>query len=289
MSSLDNAGESPVVDVAREQLREQAKSMGMRLVSFTVTEEPIPDPSLEALPRADYERIAVISRDMRTRPQKHLAELERLVAKYPHIPMLRNHFAGALEAAGHRDRAAAIVSDAAREFPTYFFAFCNHVMLLVAEGRIEEARNLVELGPRGPVFTLPDFDPTRNTFHISEAISHAAMVGQYMLATGRFEAAEFQLDILRKTAPDSPQCRGLARAMGEADDHLLALSASLLRTAAALQRRAERRKAQATKRSGRTTRSNPRGDAGGQKSKAPRASAPSSNADGGSSRRDARC
>jgi len=251
--------------------------MGMRLVSYTVTEEPIPDPLLEALPREDYERIAVISRDMRTRPQKHLTELERLVEKFPNIPMLRNHFAGALEAAGQRDRAAAIVQETAREFPTYFFAFCNHAMLLVAEGKIEEARALVETSPRGPVFTLTDFDPTRDTFHISEAVSHAAMVGHYMLATGRIDAAEVQLEVLRKTAPHSPQFRSLARAMGQTDDDLIDLSAAILRLAADLKRRTERRKVRAEKKPGRTARTKPQSDAGMPK----RSSASSGDADGG--------
>ncbi len=281
MTALDHAGESLAVDAAREQLRKQAKSMGMRLVSFTVTEKPIPDPSLEALPRADHERIAVISRDMRTRPQEHLAELKRLVAKYPHIPMLRNHFAGALEAAGQRGRAAEVVAETAREFPTYFFAFCNHVMLLVAEGKIEEARTLVEGGPRGPVFTLTDFDPTRETFHISEAISHAAMVGHYMLATGRLDAAKVQLEMLQETAPNSPQFRSLARAMGQTHDDLVGLSAALLRMAADHQRRSERRKARAEKKPGRTTRAKPQSDAGIPKVRAPHSSATSGDAGAG--------
>lgn len=236
MSALDVAANEPAAEEARERLRSQARAMGMRLVSFTVTEEPIPDPALAALPAADLRRIAAISRDMRTRPERHVSELERLVAKHPHIPMLRNHLAGALEAAGQRDRAAQIISDIARQFPTYFFAFCNHVMMLVSEGRIEEARGLVETGPRGPVLTLVDFDPSRDTFHISEAISHAAMVGHYMLATGRREAAEIQLKMLRDTAADSPQTRSLAAAMGRTDD-LLDLAAALLRMAAERGRR----------------------------------------------------
>jgi hypothetical protein len=242
MVSLDHAGDAPVAEFAREQLRAKARSMGMRLVSFTVTEESIPDPALEALPRADYQRVAAISRDMRRRPEKHAEELARLVKKYPRIPMLRNHLAGALEAAGQRDAAARVVAETAREFPTYFFAFCNHVMLLITAGRTDEARALVETGPRGPVFTLTDFDPTRDTFHISEAISHAAMVGRYMLATGRIEAAEVQLEILRQAAPQSPQYRSLAAAMGRTDDDLLALSAALLRMAAEHQQRGERRR-----------------------------------------------
>jgi hypothetical protein len=246
MAALDHAGERPMVDIARRRLHDQAAKMGMRLVSFTITQEPIPDPDLDALPRADYERIRKISREMYSRPQAHVAELERLVAKHPHIPMLRNHLAGALEAAGDRERAASIIEQTVKEFPTYFFAFCNHVLLLVADGRIDEARALIETGPRGPVFTLTDFDATRDTFHISEAISHAAMVGRYMLATGRREAAEVQLKMLRDMAPESPQFECLEEALRSSDDPMGRAAMYLLKKAAE-SLRAERLAAKANK------------------------------------------
>ncbi len=188
--------------------------MDMRLVSFTITEEPIHDPALEALPAADRKRIAAVSRGMHIRPQRYLAELKRLAARYPHIPMIQNHLAGALNAAGKRKQAARVLADTAQRFPTYVFGFCNHIMKLIATGQIEAARLLVETGPRGPVFTLVDFDPTRDTFHISEAVSYAAMVGFYMLATDRYEAAKVQLEMLYQSAPDSLQCHSLATAMG---------------------------------------------------------------------------
>lgn len=202
-----------MADAARERLREQAAAMGLRLVSFTVTEEPIPDPAIEALPKGDLDRLAAISRDMYQRPQRHVAELEMLVKKHPHIPMLRNHLAGALEAAGERERATALIAQTAREFPRYIFAFCNHVMALLADGKVDEARALVETGQRGPLFVLTDFDPSRDTFHVSEAASHAAMVGRYMLATGRLEAAKVQLRALKQTMPKSAQTQSLTAAI----------------------------------------------------------------------------
>lgn len=185
----------------------------MRLVSMTITREPIPDPELEALPREDYDRIETISSELYTRLGAHVEELERLSEKYPHIPMLRNHLAGALSAAGEHERADKVVERMAREFPKYLFGFCNYVMLLIRDGKVDEARALVETGPRGPLFTLTQFDPTRDTFHITEATTHGAMVGHYLLVTGRHEAAGVQLKMLRELEPESLQCRCLAEAM----------------------------------------------------------------------------
>lgn len=249
MSALDHVdagGTNPAMNITRQRLQEKAASMGMRYMSVTVTTEPIPDPALDALPRSDLDRIIAIARDMYTRPEAHVDELERLAAKYPHIPTLRNHLAGALEASGQRKRAEQLIAQTAREFPTYLFAFCNYVMMLLVDGKVDEAREMVEIGARGPVLTLWDFDPTRDTFHISEAISHAAMVGHYMLATGRHEAAKVQLDILKQTAPESPQYRSLAAAMKRCKDPLTLMAAVLMAKAQA-ELRAERRAAKAKK------------------------------------------
>ena len=240
MVALYHANNGTSSEVARDRLRAQARAMGMRVVSLNVTEDPLPDAALEALPAVDIGRIAAISRDMYDKPQKHVAELERLSAKYPHIPMLRNHLAVSLEAAGQRDRAAEIIADTARRFPSYVFAFCNHVLALVHRGELREARALVETGPRGPLFTLVDFDPTRDTFHVSEAISHAAMVGHYMLATGRREAAKVQLKLLKKSAPRSPQYRSLARALRRPHDTPGQIAAALRVIAEQARRRTDR-------------------------------------------------
>lgn len=215
-ADIDSAGDDPVIVRSRESLREQAQALGLRFVTVTIVEEPIPDPAIEALPRAERERIEAISHDMYKRPETHMAELERLVARHPHIPMLRNHLAGALNAAGARDQANELIAETARLFPTYVFGLCNHVLTLISQGMIDEARAIVETGPRGPLFVLSHVDPTREVFHISEAISHAAMVGHYMLASGRLEAAAVQLKILKQSGPDSSQCRSLASAMRRA-------------------------------------------------------------------------
>lgn len=220
--------------------------MGLRIVSLTITEEPIPCAGMESIAGSDRDRIEAITREMFTRPGAHVAELESLSKKYPRVPMLRNHLAGAMEAAGRGEEARRVIERTAREYPTYVFAFCNHVMNLLSDGLIEEARVLVETGRRGPVLTLPDFDPTRDTYHVSEAVAHASMVGHYLLATGRRDWAGVQLEILKKTAPKSAAYRRLAAAMKQ-DPDKLAVVAALLRLKAELDHREERKAARRAK------------------------------------------
>ncbi|MCC6675500.1 MAG: hypothetical protein IT436_00015 [Phycisphaerales bacterium] len=213
MSALDSAGDHPIAESARQRIRDLATSMGMRVVSFTITEEPLPDPAVDALPERDFERIRAISQDMYSQPAVHVDELRVLAAKHPKVPMLRNHLAGALSAAGRHEEADRVIAHTVADFPRYLFAFCNRVMTLLSDGRIDAARALVETGPRGPLLVLTDFDPGRDVFHISEVVAHSAMVGHYMLATGRPDAARVQLKSLRQLAAGSPQTKSLRAAI----------------------------------------------------------------------------
>lgn len=247
MAATDSAGKAGGADAARDAVRKQIEKDGLRLVSLTITEDPIPGPDLDAIPRADYERVLTISRDMYTCPQKHVDELDRLVEKYPHIPMLRNHLAVATEAEGRRDRAAEIIAETVARFPTYVFAFCSHVINLLSRGNVMEARGLVETGSRGPLFTLSSFDPMRDVFHISEAVAYAAMVGRYLLATGKPDAAKVQLDLLKRIAPKGEQYRSLDAMIRRGDGHHFLLAAALVKAKAQLEESAERRKAREAK------------------------------------------
>jgi hypothetical protein len=209
MSALDHAGDHPAAERERARLREEAAATGLRLVSMAITHEPLPDPLVEALPRTTRRRLDALSHAMYTEPAAHLDELRSLAAEHPKIPIFRNYLAVALKAAGRRDEAKAVLATTSREFPLYVFGYCNYIINLLADGEIEEARKLAETGPRGPVFTLNDFDPTRTTFHFTEVIAHANMVGRYMLATDRPDAAKDQVRMLRELDPECQHASSL--------------------------------------------------------------------------------
>jgi|GEM_PF-4399837 len=221
MRALDHAGDTPEVVSKRAVLREQAKAIGLQIKSFTISVEPLPDPVIDALPAAQRRALNAVHQAMYAHPAAQVAKLRSLIAKHPRIPVLRNQLAMALNHAGEDDEAERVLAACVKEFPTYLFAFCNYIMWLVRADRIAEARSLMENSPRGPLFNFCDFDPTREVFHISEAVSYACAVGHYLLATSRIEAAKVQLRMLIDLKPDSPQARSLAAVMPEA--HKLAV------------------------------------------------------------------
>lgn len=75
------AHKPPLINTAQRRLNDQAATLGFRLVSFTITQKQISDPALNALPRADFQLMAAIARDMNIRLAATLADLETLVVK----------------------------------------------------------------------------------------------------------------------------------------------------------------------------------------------------------------
>lgn len=195
----------------QERLESEAAKVGLTLRSFKVTLEPIPDPAVEALSKAEQKQIDRISRAMYDDPAALDDQLVALVAKHPHIPMLRNHLACALNARGEHERAAEVNEETVRLFPDYIFGFANHVMTLMAYDDLDAARALLETGPRGPLLFVGAFAPERTVFHVTEILCYCGMVGHYLLATDRLEAAKVQLQMMESVLPDHPQTRGLAQ------------------------------------------------------------------------------
>lgn len=209
MASLDALENDADTKASRQRVQESAEAIGLRLVSFEITHEPIPDPAIEALPAAERKRIEQITHRMYDDAAPLVSELEGMVARYPHIAMLRNHLAGALNAADEYERATEVIAEMVRVFPDYVFGFANHVLALLNKKRIDEARTLLEDGPRGTLLMLPLFDPSRTLFHATEVICYTAMVGHYLIATDRLEGARTNLEMCREIDPDHPQTAAL--------------------------------------------------------------------------------
>jgi tetratricopeptide (TPR) repeat protein len=248
----ESAGAEEVLVERRARLQSHAEAMGLRLVSMNITDEALPDPALEAIPKADLNRIEAISDNLRDRPEAHVEELDRLIEKHPNLPVLRNFLTVALEAAGEKERAKKVVEETARLFPSYIFGFCNQVSSLLHAGKVEEAKAMLETGPRGPLLLLPLFDPSREVFHTSEAVAYGVMLGQYFLATERVAAAEAQLEMLEGIAPDHPHLEWLSDAI--AHQHVISAIHSLRKKA--LQPRSKNKK-RGSARSEKATKDNP--------------------------------
>lgn len=192
-------------------------SEGLQLVEMKIVDEPIPDPTVDAMPKEDRLRLEELQPKVFKNPGRLLKELEALAARNPRVPKLQNFLLAALQATGDHKRAAEVCARTVRDFPSYVFGFCTLVQMKVGEGKLDEARALVEQGPNGPRFLLPQFDPSRDTFHVSELVAYTSMVGRYLAARGRVEEAVAQLEMMEEIAPGCRQAEALCEAIERAE------------------------------------------------------------------------
>lgn len=216
---LDGSKPHPMIEKTKQAIREKMERLGMSYMTFEITDEPILDPRIASLPKADRALVDAVARTDFATPQALLAATEGLIKRFPEIPMLWNQKVYALNEMRDGEQAEATSAEMVRRFPRYLFGFCNHVLLLLHSDadRLDEARALVETGPRGPMYSPIAFDPSRTVFHVSEVATFATMAGRYLIATGRAEAASMQLRMLQDLDPDSPQTRSLAQLVRRAE------------------------------------------------------------------------
>lgn len=197
-----NAARHDAAEIAT--LREEAASRGLRLVSFEITREAMPDPLVDALPEADRAEIERITRSVLSNPKEHQAALEALVERHPHIPTLWNWLMSSVAAAGDDDRADQLSGDIYRRFPDYLFGVAQWIVTLLQRGDVAEATHI--LNGR---MSLPAFFPDRRTFHATEYVTFNGMLGSYFAATGEFEMAMKHYEMIEEVLPDHPAVRYL--------------------------------------------------------------------------------
>ncbi|MBL8875507.1 MAG: hypothetical protein JNM86_06895 [Phycisphaerae bacterium] len=227
-AALDKIPDARIREAGMTEVRRQAKQAGVALISLNIVTGPLPNPLIDNLPQSERRRIEAVSRAMYSDPGAQLEELTALVAKYPGIPMLRNHLGQALDARGKSAQSMQIMEETVRLFPDYIIGFTNYVLLLLSAGKVEQARQLVETGERGPLLHLGEFAPGRDTFHIAEAMSYAMMTGLYFLATDRPDDAKVSHQLFQSLAPGHPQEKILKRRIEEHNADPLGKAAKLL-------------------------------------------------------------
>ncbi len=219
-----------------------AAGLEVEVLELIITEEPIPDPAMEAMSDEELGRIERVTDRMYEDPASLIEELEELVAQHPTMPMLRNHLVGALQAAGQRKRAGALIAETAELFPDYMFGFVSRVMWLLTKGQVEEARALLEPEGGPARLFIAAFAPHREVFHFTEVVCYTAMVGCYLVVTGRLEAADIQLEMCLELAPEHPQTLELERMLENAE-----MAEVLQRMVSEMGRKTKRRKTKKNK------------------------------------------
>ena len=188
----------PATRSATAPKKRVADSNVVKLVTFEITYDAVPDPQIERLPPEDQQRIAEVGERMFQNPENQVAELEELVATYPDIPLLYNYLMVAYRHAGRGEEATRVLHDTHERFPDYLFGRTNLAMGLLLSGRAREVPKLF-----GGTWDLTSIYPGRRTYHVSEAVAFYSVLAFYLAATGDDERARtIYDDILCELAPE---------------------------------------------------------------------------------------
>lgn len=134
-------------------------------------------------------------------------QLQRLVKRYPHSPVLKNHLWTALSSAGRQGQAGALISRMHRDHPDYLFGLVSKAHALIGEDKAGRVPELL-----GATLSLRDLKPEQDEFHPSEVVAYYVSVARFHLAQDRLPLAESIYDRLAELVDEShPSLQALSR------------------------------------------------------------------------------
>lgn len=187
-------------------LRQEVRAHGLDAVTFTIHHDPMPDPLMDALPKADLAEIKRRGGDLLGNPLAHKAFIDGLIERHPHVPTFWNWRMNCHGRAGDIASADRLAEEMFDTFPDYLFGIAQWITTLVQRGRIDEATRALR-GRLG----LTAWWPHRRDYHATEFVAFNAALGCYFAAIGNIPAARDHLDMIAEVLPDHPGVRVLER------------------------------------------------------------------------------
>lgn len=146
---------------------------------------------------------------------EYFIENERLRAKYPGNPTPLNYLTIGYNLINQPEKARDLLFETCEKFPNYLFALVAKAMLLIQEGKPDEAYSTVR-----NCQTIKQLYPHRDVFHIGEVKSFHYFQVTYCCCKRNIEEAEIHLKILKHLAidilgdPDEPVYDNAAQQVG---------------------------------------------------------------------------
>lgn len=156
--------------------------------------------TFEPLPNKYPEEVILLIEDIyatgfsEDRVHQSIKDLNRLIDKYPKIPVLYNFLSVAYEIYENREQSGIVIKKCYDLFPDYIFGVCNYARFLFFENYDPDAIPKTLKNK----FNIYDAFPKRKEYHISEVELFYTLQGHYYAAKGNIEMAERLLVFLEK-------------------------------------------------------------------------------------------
>jgi len=143
---------------------------------------------------ATEENIVAAMHGLALRKNPAIAQLEKAVADYPHIPELKNYLEIGYKLKGDEENAKRVMLIIRQMHPDYFFGIMSEVEFLIREGNLEKADELLK-NPRSINSFYPDI------VHISAFSMYISNCIDYDLAKEDLDAAIEKFGLLYENDP----------------------------------------------------------------------------------------
>ena len=176
----------------------------VRLNSYTITYEPLED-KYKLPPEVD-EQYPDLHHLTLKHPQQAVPRLEALLERFPEVPQLYNLLSAAHAGAGRPEKSEELTELNYRKAPDYFFARIGYAGVLVGRGQLDAAEEVL-----GHSWDLKEIFPSREEFHVSEAMAYLSLVGRFIVAKGKLEAIPPIYEAMKKLDPEHPATAGMGK------------------------------------------------------------------------------
>ncbi len=141
---------------------------------------------------------------------KTLVKLQRLIKKYPRIPVFRNYLTNYYHLTNQRELAYATNRKLLKDFPDYLFATVNLAAEYIEKQEYDKVPKIL-----GKDLDLHKLCPHRKVFHIGEFESFMYVATHYLLEVGEVGKATEKIGLLATVFPESPQLDYLLEMLDE--------------------------------------------------------------------------
>ena len=179
----------------------------VRLISYEITYEPLPDPAYDRLPESVQDQLDRLHHELSApRPGERLVELLALIEQYPDVPKIYNYLYTTYQKLNDRSNARRVLEETLERFPDYLFGRIAYAAACLDQGETEKVPEIFD-----NCFELQLLYPERRRFHISEVLGFDATMARYFCDRGETDVAKRYYDVMRKLDPDDPRTQLVKR------------------------------------------------------------------------------
>ncbi|MCB1158136.1 MAG: hypothetical protein H7A25_25150 [Leptospiraceae bacterium] len=135
---------------------------------------------------------------LQKKPAETIERLKEIITENPDLPMAYNFLYTAYLAEDEKQNAMDIIRKAKERFPEFVFGKLASAEEALQAGNFQEIPHIL-----GNITKFRDINPSRDTFHIVEALNFAYVMGRYCVENKESEKAQKYIEDMRQIDPKS--------------------------------------------------------------------------------------